>query len=60
MNTYMALSLICGSGEVTFKISFEIMYLKKGKCDKFFSHLSVIFYYVNSRILCKLLIINVM
>lgn len=60
MNAYMTPSLICGSAKVTFKISHEIMYLKKGKCDKFFPHLSVIFYFVNSRIFCKLLIINVM
>lgn len=49
----------CGSAKVTFKISLEIIYLKKGKCDKFFSYLSVIFYFVNSGIFCKLLVINV-
>jgi hypothetical protein len=60
MNAYMTALLVCGSAKVTSKITLEIMYLKRGKCDKLFSHLSVIFYFVNSVIFCKLLVINVM
>ena len=60
MNDYITASLICGSAKVTSKISLEIMYLKKGKCDKFFSHLSVIFYFVNTGIFFKLLVINLL